>query len=273
MTIHNSDFSMIQAITEALNSNSLDNVKLVATDMDGTLTSNGKFTSDLILSLEDLAQKNIEVLIVTGRSAGWVQSIANYLPIVGAIAENGGLFYHNSTNSCQFLSQIADLPSYRQQLQQVFALLQKQLPQIRESADNRFRLTDWTFDIADLTALQLEEVSSICQELGWGFTYSTVQCHIKPLEQDKAPGLKSVLQDYFAHLEVEEIVTVGDSPNDESLFNQNLFPLSVGVANILDYSDRLKYQPKYVTSKTEVAGFFELANILGKSVKGKFEKN
>ena len=264
---------MSQAIAEALDSNLLDNVKLVATDMDGTLTNNGKFTSDLILSLENLAQKNIEILIVTGRSAGWVQSITNYLPIAGAIAENGGLFYHSTTSSCQLLSQIADLPNYRQQLKQVFAHLQKQLPQIRESADNRFRLTDWTFDLGNLTALQLEEVISICQKLGWGFTYSTVQCHVKPLEQDKASALQSVLQDYFSHLRPEEIVTVGDSPNDESLFNQNLFPLSVGVANVLDYWDRLKYQPKYITSKTEVAGFCELAHILGKLGKDRFEEN
>ena len=180
------------------------------------------------------------------------------------IAENGGLFYNNQTNSCKFLTQIQDLATYRQKLSSVFKLLQQQFPQISESEDNRFRITDWTFDIENLTASQLTEITAICQQAGWGFTYSTVQCHIKPLEQDKAPGLQSVLNDYFPQLTSKEIVTVGDSPNDESLFNQNLFPVSVGVANILDYCDRLKYQPTYITSKAEVAGFCELADILRK---------
>ena len=253
---------MIKAITEAQNKNLLSHIQLVATDMDGTLTKNGKFTSDLIVALEALKDNNIDVLIVTGRSAGWVHSIANYLPIIGAIAENGGLFYNNQTNSCKFITQIPDVTAYRHKLSLMFELLQNTFPQIEESADNRFRITDWTFDIGNLTLPQLTEITAICQEAGWGFTYSTVQCHIKPLEQDKAAGLKSVIHDYFPQLTLQEIVTVGDSPNDESLFDQNLFPISVGVANILDYCDRLKYQPRYITSRVEVAGFCELANIL-----------
>ncbi|MGK7898160.1 MAG: HAD family hydrolase [Xenococcus sp. (in: cyanobacteria)] len=253
---------MIKSITEAHKNNLLNNIQLIATDMDGTLTKNGKFTSELILALEALQDKNIDVLIVTGRSAGWVQSIANYLPIVGAIAENGGVFYHNETNSCNFLTPIQDLTVYRQKLSLVFQSLKQKFPQISQSEDNRFRVTDWTFDIGDLTSSQLTEITAICQQVGWGFTYSTVQCHIKPFEQDKAIGLELVLNKYFPQLTREEIVTVGDSPNDESLFNQNLFPLSVGVANISDYCDRLKYQPTYITSQAEVTGFCQLADIL-----------
>jgi len=257
---------MIKTITEAQNNNLFRNIQLVATDMDGTLTKQGKFTSDLILALEALKNKNIDVLIVTGRSAGWVQAIANYLPVIGAIAENGGLFYHNPTGSVQLLTQINDLTVYRQKLASVFKLLQNKFPQLQESVDNRFRLTDWTFDIGDLTKAQLTEIATICQGAGWGFTYSTVQCHIKSLVQDKAPGLQSVLRDYFPQITATEIVTVGDSPNDESLFNQSVFPLSVGVANISAYYDRLKYQPTYIASKEEVDGFCDLADILLKQV-------
>ena len=38
-------------------------------------------------------QLKFQYLIVTGRSAGWVSAISSLMPIVGAIAENGGLFY------------------------------------------------------------------------------------------------------------------------------------------------------------------------------------
>ena len=47
-------------------------------------------------------------------------------------------------------------------------------------------LTDWTFDVAELTTKELEEINNICWEEGWSFTYSTVQCHIKPQFQEKA---------------------------------------------------------------------------------------
>jgi ribonucleotide monophosphatase NagD (HAD superfamily) len=54
----------------------------VATDMDGTLTKEGKFTSLLLKNLEQLAIAKIPVLIVTGRSAGWVSAISSLMPII-----------------------------------------------------------------------------------------------------------------------------------------------------------------------------------------------
>ena len=60
----------------------LQNICLVATDMDGTLTQKGKLTSGLISALESLLRtSNIDLVIVTGRSAGWVNGLTNYLPI------------------------------------------------------------------------------------------------------------------------------------------------------------------------------------------------
>lgn len=234
------------------------NIKLIATDMDGTLTQKGKFTSDLIATLEDLARANTPVLIVTGRSAGWVSGLVNYLPIAGAIAENGGLFYPAGNEEAIALTPISNRLQHRQELGAVFQKLQQYVPQIRESSDNRFRITDWTFDVQGLSIEQLDRLSTICQELGWGFTYSNVQCHIKPLNQDKAIGLLQVLQNYWQYTP-EQVLTVGDSPNDESLFNPKYFPFSVGVANALEYADRLKYQPAYITQANEGQGFCELA--------------
>jgi hydroxymethylpyrimidine pyrophosphatase-like HAD family hydrolase len=71
-----------------------------------------------------------------------------------------------------------------------------------------------------------------------------------------------VLQDYFPQYAPQQVVTVGDSPNDASLFNPQLFPLSVGVANVLDYASELIYQPAYVTTAVEGEGFCELARYL-----------
>ncbi len=90
----------------------------------------------------------------------------------------------------------------------------------------------------------------------------SIQCHIKPTYQDKAYGLSKVIPQYFPDLKPEEILTIGDSPNDESMFNQEEFPLSVGVANVKKYGDRLKYLPAYVTNKSEGEGFCELADLI-----------
>ncbi len=245
-----------------LASASLHNIRLVATDMDGTLTRRGKFMSKLLQALEDLAAANIKVLIVTGRSAGWVSGLSSLMPVVGAIAENGGLFYLSGNDIPIALTPIPDLASHRQHLAAAFRQLQTKFPQIQESADNRFRITDWTFDVTVLTPSELQTLSQLCQEMGWGFTYSHVQCHIKPQNQDKAVGLLRVLREYFPEYLLEQVVTVGDSPNDESLFDPCHFPISVGVANVLAYANQLQYQPGYVTTAAEGDGFCELSSYL-----------
>lgn len=249
-------------IFEDVAKTSLKNIQVIATDMDGTLTKNGKFTSHLFLALEKLAAAKIQVLVITGRSAGWVQAIKNYLPIVGAIAENGGLFYPIHNETPQFLTSIPNIALHKKNLANIFQYLKNQFPLIEQSADNQFRLTDWTFDVQDLSLSELTKMAEICQTKGYGFTYSTVQCHIKPLQQDKASGLYQVLSENFPNLTTEQILTVGDSPNDESLFEESKFPVSVGVANILEYANKINHQPVYVTSKKEAEGFCELAELL-----------
>lgn len=242
----------------------LKNIRLVATDMDGTLTQQGKFTASLLQSLEDLATASIPVLIVTGRSAGWVSGLASYLPVAGAIAENGGFFYPSQAEQVA-LTPILDITAHRQQLAQAFECIKAKFPQLQESADNRFRITDWTFDNQDLTLGELQSMSALCQQIGWGFTYSSIQCHIKPAPQDKAAGLLKVLHDCFPQYTPDQVITVGDSPNDETLFDAKYFPVSVGVANVLDYANQLTYQPAYLTTNTECKGFCELVQLILKS--------
>jgi HAD superfamily hydrolase (TIGR01484 family) len=251
-------------IKQGLTNDCFKNLRLIATDMDGTLTQQGKFTASLLQALEDLSAADIPVLIVTGRSAGWVSGLVTYLPVVGAIAENGGLFYPADSANSVALTPIPDVVEHRQQLEVAYQRLKSEFPHIEESTDNRFRITDWTFDNRDLTITQLERMDALCASLGWGFTYSSVQCHIKPVTQDKATGLMQVLQDYFPQYESGQVVTVGDSPNDASLFNPQLFPLSVGVANVLDYASELIHKPAYITTAVEGEGFCELAQFLSK---------
>ncbi|MEN9564883.1 MAG: hypothetical protein RLZZ69_79, partial [Cyanobacteriota bacterium] len=247
-----------------MNDEQLKNIRLVATDMDGTLTNNEKFTSEVIKSIEKLRENKILVVIVTGRSAGWVNAIANYLPITGAIAENGGLFYgndHNFNLISKVLTPIVDRNLHRHKLLNIFKLIKDKYPQVKESDDNVFRLTDWTFDVKGLTNLELQDINYLCQQQGWSFTYSNVQCHIKPIGQDKASALLQILSELFPQLTTKQVVTVGDSPNDDSLFDKSKFPISVGVANIDRYLKHLQHQPIHITNKAEGQGFCELVEL------------
>lgn len=232
-------------------------IRLIAADIDGTLTSGGKFTPALLESIDLLNRQGIKLLLVTGRSAGWVSAVNNYLSVAGAIAENGGVYFDRD-GEFDFLTRIDKIEAHREQLARRFWELQECYPQIQESIDNQFRITDWTFDVADLSDLELTEIATKCGSWGYSFTFSTIQCHIKPLHQDKGTAILQVLNQYFPDIQPPQIVTVGDSPNDVTMFDRSLFPHSVGVANIQHYIDRLAHHPQYLTKQPEVAGFCEL---------------
>ncbi len=251
-----------QLLSASLGHLNFDQIRLVATDMDGTLTAQGELTSDLLSAFEALAQRGVDVMIVTGRSGGWVSALVNYLPVVGAIAENGGLYIDKCSSEPIVLSDILHMSQHRDRLCELFQKLKQHCPQIVPAADNAYRSTDWTFDVAGLDDTDIAELKAICEASRMGFTYSNVQCHIQVDQQNKATGLKSVLQQKFAHLDTTEIITIGDSPNDESLFDAELFPHSVGVANVSDYLPVLTQQPAYITHKPEVQGFLEVVACL-----------
>ncbi|MEB3213861.1 MAG: HAD family hydrolase [Leptolyngbyaceae bacterium] len=236
-------------------------VQIVATDMDGTLTRDGKFSATLIHALESLQQAGLDVIIVTGRSAGWVQSVMHYLPIWGAIAENGGVFFA-ADDTPKLIPLIENMADHRRQLHQTFQHCQALIPTLQESSDNPFRLTDWTFSVEGLSQDEIEALGAIAENHQWSFTYSTVQCHIKPKNQSKAIALQYVLDHFFPDVPSSAVITVGDSPNDESLFDPTLVPVSIGVANIRDYLDRLSHHPTHITRAPEVEGFQELTQLI-----------
>jgi HAD superfamily hydrolase (TIGR01484 family) len=243
-----------------LNQADLSDIHLIASDVDGTLTQNGKFSSDFISTLLDLQSSGIKVLLVTGRSSGWVSALVNYLPVAGAIAENGGVFLQ-ADGQQDLLSSVPNLSRHRILLENTFHHIKQLFPNLHPSSDNQFRITDWTFDVDNLSTDDIQSISAQCDLMGWSFTYSNVQCHIKPLHQDKATGLMSVLKKYFPELNSQQVVTIGDSPNDEAMFNPDLFPISVGVANVRHYQDKMLHLPKYVTQASEFAGFSELTKL------------
>jgi HAD superfamily hydrolase (TIGR01484 family) len=214
-------------------------------------------------AIDRLNAQGIKLLLVTGRSAGWVSAVNNYLPVVGAIAENGGIYF-NQAGEFDFLTQIDQIDTHRSQLAAKFWELQEIYPQIAESIDNQFRITDWTFDVAGLGDRELTQIAAKCKDWGYSFTFSTIQCHIKPLQQDKGVAILQVIKRYFPAIQPTQIITVGDSPNDASMFDRFLFPHSVGVANIAHYANQLAHQPQYLTKSPEVAGFVELVNLLTK---------
>jgi hydroxymethylpyrimidine pyrophosphatase-like HAD family hydrolase len=58
---------------------------------------------------------------------------------------------------------------------------------------------------------------------------------------------------------------MGDSPNDAAMFDPASFPLSVGVANVRRFADRMPHRPRHVADAEGADGAIEvLSHILAR---------
>lgn len=68
-------------------------IRFVFTDIDGTLTFDGRMPADSYNSLWELQKKNISVIPITGHPAGWCEMIARMWPVESVIGENGAFYF------------------------------------------------------------------------------------------------------------------------------------------------------------------------------------
>ena len=71
------------------------------------------------------------------------------------------------------LSSVPNISRHRILLENTFHQIKQLFPNLHPSADNQFRITDWTFDVNDLSIHDIQAISSQCQQMGWSFTYRT----------------------------------------------------------------------------------------------------
>ncbi len=231
----------------------LRDVEVVATDVDDTLTIDGELTSGVVRAIEHINRTGKRIILVTGRSGGACTTLSQYLPVEMVIAENGGVIIR-----AHDISTIALPADHRARLDGCIGEITGMFPGIRPAQDNPFRLTDLSMDNRSIPGHARGKIEAIARAYGLSITVSSVQTHLLCPGCNKADTLKAMVGN-------RKTVTIGDSVNDESLFNPALFPLSVGVANIGPYLPALKYRPRWITSKEQGHGFIEFAELFHES--------
>ena len=68
-------------------------IKYVLTDIDDTLTVNGRLPAPIFAAMERLKNAGIKTIPITGRPAGWCDHIARMWPIDGLVGENGAFYF------------------------------------------------------------------------------------------------------------------------------------------------------------------------------------
>lgn len=251
----------------------------VFTDIDDTLTTDGAITPDALQALAQLKTAGLKVIAITGRPVGWCEAFAGIWPVDAIVAENGAvaLVGDRSLNEIglQPPSNIsAPLSKLYQQdavtraenqarMRQIGTRVVFQVPGVLTTRDSIGRETDLAFDYNEYARLPPEMVQRIVdllQSYGMHTTVSSIHIHGCFGNFDKWQGAnwitRELLQRDLAQ-EIDRWVFVGDSGNDQSMFEH--FTHSVGVANIRRFESALTHLPPYITPSERGAGFAEVA--------------
>ncbi len=237
----------------------------VLTDIDDTLTTEGAIPMGVAAALSALRAAGLPVIAVTGRPMGWSRAIAVDTPLAAIVAENGAvaLIAEDGEVRVEFADsdEVRDVNSVR--LRAAAERIVREVPGATLSRDSGGRVTDIAIDHAEfahLDAAQIERVVALMRDEGMTATVSSIHVNGWFGAHSKLSGAAWIVRRLFGRdllAEREDWLYVGDSTNDELMFAN--FPLSVGVANLLDFADRLVQWPAFVTARDRGRGFVEIA--------------
>jgi hypothetical protein len=243
----------------------------VLTDIDDTLTTEGRLTAAAYAALERLRAAGRIVIPVTGRPAGWCDHIARMWPVDAVVGENGAFYMrHDGAHGKLVRRFVTPEATRRDQRDRIAALgdaIVAAVPGCALASDQRYRESDLAIDYCeDVDALPREDVDRIValMEAG-GMTAKVSSIHVNGWfgTYDKLTTTKLLLREVRGidlDLYREAFAFVGDSPNDAPMFDY--FPNAVGVANLLRFVDRVTTLPAYVTDAEAGAGFVEFVDAL-----------
>lgn len=244
-------------------------VKFLLTDIDDTLTDEGRLGPEAYQALWKLTENNIHVIPVTGRPAGWCEMIARVWPVAGVIGENGGFYfrYANKKMIRHFVFDDQTQAQNRKKLSQIQTEVLAQIPGTAIASDQFCRLMDLAIDFCeDVPAIpksEVQKIVSLFQKHGAQAKVSSIHVNGWFGKYDKLTQTLNFLEKEFG-ISAEEAKKVcafsGDSPNDEPMWNY--FPHGFAVANIKNFWNDINSKPTYVASKNGGLGFQEIAEAL-----------
>jgi HAD superfamily hydrolase (TIGR01484 family) len=246
-------------------------IRGVLCDIDDTLSSEGRITAEAYSAMEHLQRAGLLVIPVTGRPAGWCDHIARMWPVDGVVGENGAFYFRYDKTAHKmrrhFVDDAATRASHRTRLAQIGLEIIKAVPGAAVAADQQYRETDLAIDfcedVAPLPQAAIDEIVLRMEKHGLTAKVSSIHVNGWFGRYDKLSMSKTLMREAFG-VDLDAVrdryVFVGDSPNDAPMFGY--FPHAVGVANILDFGQRVEHLPAYISQQRCGAGFAEVAACL-----------
>lgn len=243
-------------------------IRFVLTDIDDTLTVNGKLPSKALAAMEDLQKGGIAVVPITGRPAGWCDHIARMWPADGVVGENGAFYFCYDRQNKKMLRRYWKSETQRRRdrlrLNAVRHRILLEVDGCSVSADQAFREADLAIDfcedVSPLPQTAIERIVALFREAGAQAKISSIHVNGWFGDYDKLAMTRKFFKEVF-DVDIErandQLLFIGDSPNDSPMFA--FFHHSVGVANIMKFAHELASEPVWLTEAQGGFGFAEMA--------------
>ena len=246
-------------------------VRIVLTDIDDTLTTEGRLPADAYAALERLEAAGIQVVPITGRPAGWCDHIARMWPVRAVVGENGAFYYAYDRTARRMKAHYwADAHARalsRARLDAIRDRVLREVPGAAVASDQDYRVADLAIDfcedVAALPDASVSRIVEIFQQAGAQAKVSSIHVNGWFGDYDKLTMTRTLFErelDLDIGQVLDSCLFIGDSPNDEPMFA--FFTVSVGVANIQALLHRLSHRPAYVAARHGGGGFVEMAEHL-----------
>lgn len=243
--------------------------RFVFTDIDDTLTDEGRLHPSAYSALWKLHQSGVQVVPITGRPAGWCELIARQWPVAGIVGENGGFYfrYADRTMKRHYISDAFTRADNQKRLERIRAEILVSVPGSAVASDQFCRqmdlAIDYCEDVSPLPPAEVDKIVAIFKKHGAQAKVSSIHVNGWFGDYDKLTMCKIFCQREFG-LDLDannsSSVFVGDSPNDEPMFH--FFENSFGVANVQRFAKQMQHAPKYVATLPGGAGFAEIVERL-----------
>lgn len=241
------------------------------TDIDDTLTTDGRLTAAAYGALERLRDAGLLVVPITGRPAGWCDHIARMWPVDAVVGENGAFYFRYDAAARKlekrFLAGEEERAANRRRLATLREEILAAVPGAALASDQLYREADLAIDFCEdvppLPRAEVDHIVALFERAGATAKVSSIHVNGWFGSYDKLGMTRTLMRDCFGvdlDAERDAFVFAGDSPNDAPMFA--FFPHAVGVANVAEFRDRMAALPAYVTAGRSGAGFVELADLL-----------
>jgi HAD superfamily hydrolase (TIGR01484 family) len=242
-------------------------IRALFSDVDGTITTDGRVEASTYAALERLGNAGIPIVFVTGRPAAFGSAFMTMTPVLAVVTENGGVTFVREGRRLVKLYGVpaATLPEWRRKMHDVAVDVMAKIPGARLSSDSKYREVDLAIDWneeASLSVADAETAVTLIRKAGLAATRSNVHVNFGPPHFDKLSACIGIVRQILKGdgNDLSPYVYVGDALNDAPMFRG--FPSSVGVANIKDVWDELDAKPAFVTEHPEGAGLREVVDHL-----------